>query len=237
MRVGKHSKKGKTSVSSEGCWYGQIFMELSESSGNQKSMWTKLPAALRRIAAVHHCTLCDTFHQLNTKHDKDLLRNKSLFNSVQYSEVPHKKAENCISTHVFARVQQRTLLNWKVSTWGTAVDSWENVKAQILSHDRTYNHKSHDGRWCTLVAWVTEIQGPVFAELQHPLGAARDFFWKANSQCSYFTNLDCVGEWPDGRRQQPGVCRKAVKDSKYVTQKAVVWLNEHLRLAKVKWYF
>lgn len=53
-------------------------MMLSESSGNQKSMWTKLPAALQWIPAVHHCTLDDTFHQLNTKHDKELLMNNLL---------------------------------------------------------------------------------------------------------------------------------------------------------------
>lgn len=61
-------------------------MMLSESSGNQESMWTKLPAALKWITAVYHCTLDNTFHQLNTKYDKALLRNNSLFNSVQYSE-------------------------------------------------------------------------------------------------------------------------------------------------------
>lgn len=65
-------------------------MMLSESSRNQKSMWTKLPAAFKWITAVHHCTLGDTFHQLNTKHDKELLRNNLLFNSVLYSEVVHK---------------------------------------------------------------------------------------------------------------------------------------------------
>lgn len=68
----------------------QIFMMLSEGSGNQKSMWTKLPAALKWITAVHHCTLGDTFHQLNIKHDKELLRNNLLFNSVQFLEVLHK---------------------------------------------------------------------------------------------------------------------------------------------------
>ncbi len=57
---------------------------LSKSSGNQKSMWTKLPAALKWISAVHHCTLDDTFHQLNTKHDKELLRNNLLFSIQKY---------------------------------------------------------------------------------------------------------------------------------------------------------
>lgn len=68
--------------------FGQIFMMLSESSGNQKSMWTKLPAALKWITAVHHCTLDDTFHQLNTKRDKELDRNNLLF--LQYSVVHHE---------------------------------------------------------------------------------------------------------------------------------------------------
>lgn len=66
------------------CQYVQIFMMLSEGSGNQKSMWTKLPAAFKWITAVHHHTLGDTFHQLNKKHDKALLRNNLLFNSVQF---------------------------------------------------------------------------------------------------------------------------------------------------------
>lgn len=67
MRVRRHLEKNKQQSQCEECQCEQIFMMLSGSSGNQKGMRTEDPAALRRMAAVHHNTLCYLFHQLNTK--------------------------------------------------------------------------------------------------------------------------------------------------------------------------
>lgn len=168
---------------------------LSESSRNQKSMWTKLPAALRWISAVHHCTLCDTYHQLNTKHDKELLRNNLLFNSVQYSEVLQWKttkpshqitrAEN--SCHCFGKFIRQCMKN---TMDDENVRNMDVNRVQLLFHNWISGHATaspsragdRDPRTC-------------------PTGQ-RDIFLERQQSVLHFTNLDCVGEWPDGRRQE-----------------------------------
>lgn len=169
---------------------------LSESSRNQKSMWTKLPAALRWISAVHHCTLCDTYHQLNTKHDKELLRNNLLFNSVQYSEVLQWKttkpshqitrAEN--SCHCFGKFIRQCMKN---TMDDENVRNMDVNRVQLLFHNWISGHataspsRAGDRDPWTCTAWLQ-----------------RDIFLERQQSVLHFTNLDCVGEWPDGRRQE-----------------------------------
>lgn len=52
-------------------------------------------------------------------------------------------------------------------------------------------------------------------EQQHSLAAEN--FLEIEHSVKHFTNLDHVGEWPDGIRRQPGVCKKPMKDPKNVT--------------------
>lgn len=63
---------------------------------------------------------------------------------------------------------------------------------------------------------VLKIQGQVqLINSVHWL--LQEDFLERQQTVQHFTNLDCVGEWPDGIRQQPGVYKKATKDSKYVS--------------------
>lgn len=159
---------------------------LSESSRNQKSMWTKLPAALRWISAVHHCTLCDTFHQLNTKHDKELLRNNLLFNSVRCSELLHKMTENCATNHkhssrngaslrffrIHKLMHEKYCGLWELQKYGSASSSASlpqlDIRTQIkLKAGVNPGHAGdRDPRTCR-------------TELQHSLAATRDFSGEA----------------------------------------------------------
>lgn len=193
---------------------------LSESSRNQKSMWTKLPAALRWISAVHHCTLCDTYHQLNTKHDKELLRNNLLFNSVQYSEVLQWKttkpshqitrAEN--SCHCFGKFICQCMKN---TMDDENVRNMDVNRVQLLFHNWISGHATaspsragdRDPRTCP-------------TGLQHCLAATRHFFGEATVSATLHKSGLCgrVARW-----QKTGVYKKALKDSKCMMQKTVVW--------------
>lgn len=181
---------------------------LSESSRNQKSMWTKLPAALRWISAVHHCTLCDTYHQLNTKHDKELLRNNLLFNSVQYSEVlqwkttenratrSHVQLKN--SCHCFGKFIRQCMKN---TMDDENVRNMEVNRVQLLFHNWTCNGQPQSCRW----QGSQDLSNRATALL----GCNKTFFWRGNSQCctSQIWTVWESGQMAEDRSLQKGTER------------------------------
>lgn len=173
--------------------YRQIFMMLSESSENQKSMWNKLPAALTWITAVHHCTRGDTFPPLNTKRDKELLRNTVHLSAVL--NLLHEKLTH--TSHIIFMFPHLDCANF-----AHCIFARSKCVSRFVTSDR-------DPRTC-----LAEQQAP-------PPRLLQEIFLERQRSVLHFTNVDCVGEWPDGRRQPPGFCKKkkkAVKDFRCVLQ-------------------
>lgn len=170
---------------------------------NQRSMWTEPPAALTRISAVHHCTLFNMFHQLNTKPDKKLCSKALLLESVMCSLKLHrttgKKSAARHSTHIlYEHVEQYVFFG---HIWKSEVDFWE---------DSFYPREQSFSGLDILVVKVTEVQEPFFSWTAGSLGCSRVFFsGKTTVSEALHRSLMC------GRmaRWQLWVCRKAPQGS------------------------
>lgn len=104
--------------------------------------------------------------------------------------------------------------NWKSISWKGLYENTENIemsRVRLPSKSWMFNHKSSERQQWT-EAEVTEIKRPVQLNYSVPW-LLQENFLERQHLVQHFTNLDCVGEWPDGRRQQTGVCNKAGKDS------------------------
>lgn len=142
-------------------------------------MWTKLPAALKWITAVYLRTLDDTFHQLNTKHDKELLRNNSLVSICRNrkrreNRVPHQSTcPETLRETPSVSVQFHFLCF--ILPPREKVVCCESLRiVQFPSPRSMSNHKSSDGPQWAPVVQVTQIHGDASANYSVPRAATRE---------------------------------------------------------------
>ncbi len=166
---------------------------LSDGSGSQEGMWTKLPAALERITAVHHCTLDDTFHQLNKSMTRRSAGITHCFCHIQKYSRKWEKTLSHTSNIVSRAVCIVHLLNFlgflKVISLRRVRLSWELREYQSGRRNasfpraecRTTNQVTGDNgprlwRWLRskdLSDWTTAF-----------FGCYKRIFWSDNSQCN-----------------------------------------------------
>lgn len=171
-------------------------MMLSESLGNQKSMWTKLPAALKWITAVHHSTLDDTLHQLKTRSFSGITYS---FCSIQKCCIKWEKtvshARHIISMHC---TRHKLCLYCAFAVFFFSwIEELYSGKAQLLHENTEYRSGQGTASFSELDVrprTATSNNGPrlwrclrskeEFNWTTAFFGFYKRIFWKDNSQCS-----------------------------------------------------